>query len=395
MEENKHIKPKTRELCYSAHHDRCIYQYYAYLLNEQNNKRVLKDGINSSAIAYRNNLGKNNIFFSKQAFDYIKKLKKCYIIVGDFKSFFDSINHKYLKKQLCSLLQEDKLPDDYYAIYKNITKYSKISIKELLKIKGYTNRIKDLKLFNNQDRIFSSKEFREATKQHKILLETNTKDFGIPQGSAISAAMANIYMLDFDKKIHEYVSQFDGLFMRYSDDFIVVLPMESEELFKTQYEQIKKYKDTIPNLELESHKTQIYSYIEGQLENCNERFVDEGVNTKNIIDYLGFSFDGKNVKIRDKTLSKYYRKMYAKIKTIKKYHGITRKGNKINYRVLYNKFSSHGKKNKDAKEENKKYQGTNFIDYVIKASKIYKNEQAISKVIKGHMSKIRKRLNKK
>ena len=32
------------------------------------------------------------------------KNKDCYIVVGDFKNFFDSLDHNYLKERLCDLL---------------------------------------------------------------------------------------------------------------------------------------------------------------------------------------------------------------------------------------------------------------------------------------------------
>lgn len=62
--------PKKRELCYSAHIDRCIFQLYSYKLNQIYNMRVENDGIGNSAIAYRDNLRKNNIHFAKQAIDF-------------------------------------------------------------------------------------------------------------------------------------------------------------------------------------------------------------------------------------------------------------------------------------------------------------------------------------
>ena len=36
----KKKKPKSREICYAAHVDSCIYQYYSFLLNELYNQRV-------------------------------------------------------------------------------------------------------------------------------------------------------------------------------------------------------------------------------------------------------------------------------------------------------------------------------------------------------------------
>ena len=50
-------------------------------------QRVLSDGINDCAIAYRSNLGKNNIDFANRAFEFIKNSDDCCIVVGDFKGF--------------------------------------------------------------------------------------------------------------------------------------------------------------------------------------------------------------------------------------------------------------------------------------------------------------------
>mgnify|MGYP002508161716 CR=1 FL=1 len=40
----------------------------------------------------------------------------------------------------------------------------------------------------------------------------------------MSGALANLYMLEIDKSIHDFVTAYGGLYMRYSDDFIIVLP---------------------------------------------------------------------------------------------------------------------------------------------------------------------------
>ena len=45
-------------------------------------------------------------------------------MIGDFTDFFDNLNHVYLKKQLCDLLSVNRLPDDFYAVYKNVTHFS-------------------------------------------------------------------------------------------------------------------------------------------------------------------------------------------------------------------------------------------------------------------------------
>ena len=66
---------KTRPICYAAHIDRCIYQYYAYILNYIYNKNVCELNIDDCSIAYRDNKRKSNIDFAKEVFDFIKLLK--------------------------------------------------------------------------------------------------------------------------------------------------------------------------------------------------------------------------------------------------------------------------------------------------------------------------------
>ena len=56
-------KEKKRDICYAAHIDRCIYQYYSFLLNSLYNERVKQDGISDVAVAYRTDLHESNIHF--------------------------------------------------------------------------------------------------------------------------------------------------------------------------------------------------------------------------------------------------------------------------------------------------------------------------------------------
>ena len=91
------------------------------------NKYCDINNLNKASIAYRTNLkGKTNIEFAKIAFDFIKKSGECYILVSDFSSFFDFIDHKTLKKNLCEVLSVENLSDDFYKVFKSMTKYSYI-----------------------------------------------------------------------------------------------------------------------------------------------------------------------------------------------------------------------------------------------------------------------------
>lgn len=214
-------KEKTREICYSAHLDRYIFSYYGYQLNQYYNDRVASDNICDSAIAYRDNLHKSNIHFAKTAIDFIKQSEDCYIMIGDFTKFFDSLDHAYLKKMLCSLLNVSKLPEDYYAVFKNITKYSTWNLESLLELNNLENNTKGIHEFKQLPLAISTKLFKELKKKY---VKPNENDYGIPQGSAISAILSNIYMLVFDKEIKNYILSKNGLYMRYSDDFIAIIP---------------------------------------------------------------------------------------------------------------------------------------------------------------------------
>ena len=397
-------EPKVRELYYSAHIDRYIFQYYSQILNELYNERVQKDNICNVAIAYRNNLeGKCNIDFAKTAFDFIKKNGECWIIIGDFSKFFDKLDHKYLKERLLDIMKNgdrnffniqqniaidnNKLPSDYYAVFKNITKFAYCDIDDILKFYNISKKRCDIKKFNNDT------EFIELNKlkQNSIEIHKNKNNFGICQGSCISAILSNIYMLDIDRQLNEIILQTKGLFMRYSDDFIIVLPSEK---FETNFSKINEIlKNDKSKLILQPDKTNIYYYknqtiFKKQLNTCN---IEEET-LKTAIHYLGFSFNGNDIKIRDKTTSKYYYRMYKKTDTIVTNKRISKKNNFISCKILYEKYSMKGAHPVIENKTSGKFKG-NFLTYVDKAISIFGEKEKINLIKLRHMRKIRKRLN--
>lgn len=374
-------KDKKREICYSAHLDRYMYQYYAFKLNQYYNRRVNIDGLDDVAIAYRDNLHKNNIHFAKRAIDFIKANPECHVIIGDFTGFFDNLDHDYLKDTICNLLNVDRLPDDYYAVYKNITRYSCWNLEDLLQFNGLPNNPRGVQAFKQLDRAISPSDFRIHKKK---LVKPHKETFGIPQGSAISAVLSNIYMLELDRKINQHVAERQGLYMRYSDDFIVIFPGSNLDEFKTDFSFITSVIKSIPRLELEPDKTQFFKYTHGVLSNCNEEILPNVQKGKNMLNYLGFSFDGKKVRLRDKTISKYYYRLYRKLKTIVKRKGVTKHGKRISCANVYEKYSIKGANESDR---------GNFISYVQRAEKVFAGEDAIGNIRRRHMRQIRKRLN--
>lgn len=378
---NKGKKIKIRDICYAAHIDRCIYQLYSHILNELYNDEIEKRGISSVSVAYRTDLSASNIQTAKRAFDFIKCSSPCYIMIGDFTGFFDNLNHNYLKTQWCNLLGVDHLPKDHYAVFKNITKYSKWELDDIYEINGLENNASGWKQLNSLNRVLTRKQFHENRSQ----IIKNPNPFGIPQGSPISAMLANLYMIDIDTIIYEIVNNLGGMYMRYSDDFIIILPKLHHNISLEVINRINDIFNSIEGLKLEPNKTQYYTYSNHMIENCGNLFIPNNENAKKTIDFLGFSFDGLKITIRPKTISKYYYRMYSKAKTITRNKGFTRNGKKISKENLYNRYSIRGAYCKKG----------NFLSYVERSKLCFGNDEKIDKSTKNHMQKISKALKYK
>lgn len=279
---------KTRDIAYSAHIDRLILSYYAYQLNHLYNEHAISIGINKNAIAYRDILGKSNIEFSKDAFDFLKSCNQATVMVGDFTDFFGSLEHTYLKSQMLKLLNVGKLSDDWYSIYKYVTNYVWWELESLLKIGGFKNNQKGIKAFNAQKRAISLSDFKKYKKSKEYRKSNwykNETGKGIPQGTAISALLSNVYMMDFDVEISRLVDSIGGFYNRYSDDFIIILPNIDGEEFDEVYRSIATIIATIPKLDLQKDKTQIYKYDGTNLTNINDVVFEQGKKNKDVLDY--------------------------------------------------------------------------------------------------------------
>ena len=134
----------------------------------------------------------------------------------------------------------------------------------------------------------------------------------------------------------------------------------------------------------------VYKYKDTTLKSCNALFLKDILNGKNEIDYLGFTFDGKEITIRDKTISKYYYRLYRKLKTIVKNEGYTSSGKRISCKNLYEKYTVKGAHLKDSNGHIK----GNFISYVQRAQKVFGENEPIDRKTRRHMLKIRRILDK-
>lgn len=370
-------EPKKRSIMYSSHIDRYIYEYYAYLLNECYEQYLKKYGMGKCAIAYRSSLHKNNIHFAKEAFYRIRSMENCLVIIGDFTKYFDKIDHNYLKKCLCEVYGEDKLSQDQYVVFRSITKHSWMQLDEIRERKNLKR-----KDFNKLERLFTPEEFRAFKKEH---LRKNQNDYGIPQGSAISAVYSNVYLIEFDRQMHAFCRKNQGFYRRYCDDFIVVLPYDLR-LNQQHINKVYEIKDSIKNLTLQQEKTQVLHYQQGIITSENELYLQNVSNGKPQISYLGFTFDGAQIRIRSKTIAKYYERMYSKADNIAALDERYPEGKHVSRRNIYRLYSYKGMK----VSSDKKKHG-NFLSYVDRASKIFKSEP-ITQDTKHSWGKLQRRL---
>ena len=356
---------KPRELYYCSHLDRCVYQRYAFLLNYQYNIWACENNIDDVAIAYRDNLGKNNIDFAKDAFDAIRSFPQCFILVGDFTNFFDNLEHQYLKKMMCEVLGVERLPQDYFSVFKNITRFSSWDWKDIVKAAGENIAERGVrKKINSKETVLTKEQFQKNKKD----IKKNIFGVGVPQGAPISAVLSNIYMIKFDKDIKRYVTSKGGIYMRYSDDFIIVLPYERDAEIADFTSYIFSYVESMKGLiDLQKEKTSCYTY--------KDEVIYEG-DQPSSINYLGFLFDGKNIRIRPRAITKYYYRMRRKANTIGRSNWTSSKGRRISAKELYSIYSRNDEKQ-------------TFIDYARKAKGILKlNDQEANALIKHHKRKI-------
>ncbi|MEK4384846.1 reverse transcriptase domain-containing protein [Solibacillus sp. FSL W7-1464] len=312
-DDKRPIKEKTRDIMYASHLDNFIYKYYGEELNKQYNEWSARHLIDDCSIAYRDNkLRKSNIDFAAEVINMIRMFKDCFIMVGDFEKFFDRLDHAFLKERIMDVLDVKLLSEDWYKVFKSITQYSYIE-KDFLNLKLGTDR--EIKAKRQFKYFETFKDFRNFKKEHRCV-KRNINNFGIPQGSAISAVFANVYTTIFDKKVKTLVDKYSGIYRRYSDDFILIVPKDicGKRIDVDEFMKIveKTYQFIIEEkLHIQEEKTQLFEINASNIINLSDK-----TNCK--IDYLGFVYDGENVAMRSKSPYKFYRKAYKLIDQAKK-----------------------------------------------------------------------------
>jgi Reverse transcriptase (RNA-dependent DNA polymerase) len=359
---------KSRPIAYAARADAYIYARYRSLLSEYYEQRLNVFGLDKNVLAYRKIIdpktgaGKCNINYANEVFEKIRSFETSCTIALDISKYFQSIDHQLLYERWADTIGKIKLPSDHLTVFRNITNYSEVEKMKVYERLGYYGKFttpsgKTHNGYLRPQLKVPTQLCNGSTFRNKIaggngrssIVIRNNKSYGIPQGSPISDVLANIYLLEFDKLVRDHVEKLGGIYTRYSDDILVVVPIATEQAQVTEEWirgeiskfgsalKIKQEKSTVlefypegnqhsfkiiydgkSKAEMGKRKTAelqsrgIDPILKESVEEINKE-IEKGRSGLNGLEYLGFRFDGKKVFLRDSTFSNLRRKI--KIRT--------------------------------------------------------------------------------
>lgn len=327
----KEISQKNRPIMYASHVDACIYSFYSSMLKDRYEMLLEDAGLSKSIIAYRkiprddgSGRGKSNIDYALEIKDLLKQEDDLVVMCLDISKFFDNMNHRLIKQKWSNLIGQNQLPIGHYTIYKNITNFRYVFQREAftaLKL-GYTDKNNKFKYYSTSSRagrICDSKSYRKyIDSKTKSLVHKNKSSAGIPQGSPISDIIANMYLLEFDKKIIATLKEYEfGYYRRYSDDILLICPPEkAKEIYSFALKAIKKELLTIKPSKTEAfyvrNRSNAIKDITYSL--TNER--SHLNSARQSIQYLGFEIDLYDLHLRSGTVANHYRRAKKRAKAV-------------------------------------------------------------------------------
>lgn len=328
---------KIRPIRYASRRDSYIFAYYRHLLAAPYEELLLELGISDSVSAYRrirqeNGAGKSNIEFARDAFEGIAQIGTAAVVAVDISGFFESLDHGILRNQWCRVLGVPGLPKDHEAVFRAITRYAVVDRDSAYRRLGLLTEdsLGRRKFAKIPRKLCSNKEFRDkicgGVGPEKSLIDVNRRPYGIPQGSPISDMLANIYMIDFDIAMNSYATRLGGIYRRYSDDVLIVLPGSASDALGARDAVVAEVGKYGAKLRIKDSKTAVLHYApraDGNGQTFTHVAGEQGVNG---LEYLGFRYDGREIWLRDATLSRLYRKVAASVRSaveglIKRYPG--------------------------------------------------------------------------
>lgn len=283
-----------------------------------------REGLDDCVIGYRSGLG-SNIDLAAAAFAEIALRKTVTVLCFDIENFFPSIKHEVLKDSLREILGVSELSSDWYAVWKNVCRYSHVELKALANLEGFDPEEPPYPLVDIVAEAMS--RCRKAGIVHR-----NSRRTDVPQGTPISAVFANASMLNFDRAIHAWANSNGASYRRYSDDIMLLVSPELEDVAKSM---VTTQANAIA-LTIHDGKTEISRFVAGA----------PMITVDRPVTYLGFTFDGHRVALRSRTLSRYYRRMtYATRGAVRQAGRAGQQAHDTFKRALFRDFSHLGRRN--------------------------------------------------
>lgn len=360
---------KDRPLAFCANRDAVIFAYYAACLRDRYEALLHRLGIDACVVGYRS--GMSNIGVAHEAFAEIAARGRCTALALDIESFFNTIPHATLKASWTRVLGTvDAIPDDHYAVFRALTRYSSVDRDRCLERLGLPQ---DAPLEALPKPLCLIAEFRRQIRGDGTglpsLIETNTAAYGIPQGTPMSPVAANISMLEFDVAVAAGVARVGGSYRRYSDDILVVC--NPEDARRVEAFVAASLATHAPGLRLKDSKAQ------------RVQFHASGARVRPALQYLGFTFDGRQVLLRGTTLARQWRRLAAAVRWTKLRHRLAiakviTGRDVIHRKALFTRFSHLGTDNF-------------HTGYAARAARVM-GTRAIRRQLRNHMRFIDERL---
>lgn len=357
FKKNGPVKKRPIRMC--SNRDTLVFAHYSRKLGELYEKYIGDLGFSECVLAYRStplveiNGVKSSFRTIPAVHDVVQYVRKhnnkCVALAFDMSSFFDCIDHRNLKEEWKKVLGVDELPKDHYNIFKALTRYCFVEHSE---IEEYAKYLENLENGENADagkttsvkaaavaagdtddeensadrerislrKYFSrSSDFRKFRKwysqnkeyvAHKNFhnnpgLKDKDASYGIPQGLSICAVLSNIYMIPFDRAVSTYAKRRGYLYRRYCDDIMLVGDIDHDDIMKV-------YKFISKEIGKRGRKLKLHPFIQDFYNPYSKSQIYDfsSPDIKRLpMQYLGFYFDGSEVRIREGSIAGFYRKM--------------------------------------------------------------------------------------
>jgi hypothetical protein len=273
----------------------------------------------------------------------------------DLSKYFESIDHAILRERWCEVLDVPRLPTDHFAIFRSLTRYASVDRRWLHQ---HFNVPREAK--RGGAPICSPSDFRTKVRAWRKI-EVNRKVAGIPQGSPISAMLSNIYLLEFDARMTAVATRAGGFYRRYCDDILIVIG--PEPLQRALVEQ-----------EL-AHVIAEHKVTENKKKRDVVEFTVKGgrLVADHAMQYLGFTFDGRNTRVRGSSISRYYRRMHKAAWRCLLGASRSKADRRVFKRQMYDRYSHLGSRN--------------FVTYVFRASQTM-GQRAIRAQVRNHWGRL-------